>query len=198
MLSKGHSSHCTPNAKIMENYLESVIKQFRYYEGLGRQTMKQMDEESLFYEPTDGVNSIAIIVKHLNGNMLSRWTDFLNTDGEKSSRNREDEFEGTLTNRKQVNQLWREGWSCLFKAIEPLQVDQLDQIVYIRNEGHTVMEAINRQLCHYIYHVGQIVFLGKIINGSDWVSLSIPKGKSKDFNKDKFAQEKSRKHFTDN
>ena len=181
----------------MENYLESVIKQFKYYQGLGRHTMEQVDEKSLFYEPVNDTNSIAVIVKHLHGNMLSRWTDFLETDGEKPSRNRDDEFEGTLTSREEVYQLWNEGWDCLFKAIEPLQANQLDQIIYIRNEGHTVMEAINRQLCHYIYHVGQIVFLGKIVKGSEWVSLSIPKGKSKDFNKTKFDQEKSRKHFTD-
>lgn len=183
--------------RLMENYLESVIKQFKYYEGLGRYTMEQIDEKSLFFEPADDTNSIAIIVKHLHGNMLSRWTDFLNSDGEKEWRKRDEEFEGTLTNRKEVYKLWNEGWDCLFKAIEPLKADQLDQIIYIRNEGHTVMEAINRQLCHYIYHVGQIVFLGKIVTGSNWVSLSIPKGKSKDFNKNKFAQEKSRKHFTD-
>ena len=181
----------------MKNYLESVIKQFRYYEKLGRLTMDQVDEKSLFDEPAPDINSIAIIVKHLHGNMLSRWTDFLSSDGEKEWRDRDDEFEGTLTTRKEVGHLWNAGWSCLFKAIESLQEDQLDQIVYIRNEGHTVMEAINRQLCHYAYHVGQVVYLGKLIRGSDWVSLSIPKGKSKDFNKGKFAMKKSKKHFTD-
>lgn len=186
------------NAKSMKNYLESVKKQFKYYEGLGRYTMEQVDEESLFFEPADDANSIAIIVKHLHGNMLSRWTDFLDSDGEKEWRNRDDEFEGTLTNRKEVYQLWNEGWNCLFKAIEPLTEDQLAQIVYIRNEGHSVMEAINRQLCHYIYHVGQIVFIGKIIKGTDWISPTIPKGKSKEFNKEKFSKEKSRKHFSDN
>jgi len=185
-------------AKTMKNYLESVIKQFKYYEGLGRYTMEQIDEKSLFYEPADDTNSIAIIVKHLHGNMLSRWSDFLDSDGEKEWRERDDEFEGTYTNRKEVHQLWNEGWECLFKAIEPLTEDQMEQIIYIRNQGHTVMEAINRQLCHYSYHVGQIVFLGKIVTGTNWVSLSIPKGKSKDFNKEKFAKEKSRKHFTDN
>jgi len=181
----------------MENYLESVNKQFKYYEGLGRLTMEQLDEKSLFYEPGDHTNSIAIIVKHLHGNMLSRWTDFLNSDGEKKWRKRDEEFEDTLTNRKEVYHLWNEGWKCLFTAIENLRADQLNKIIYIRNEGHTVMEAINRQLCHYIYHVGQIVFLGKLVKGANWVSLSIPKSKSKDFNKQKFAKEKLRKHFTD-
>ncbi|WP_421976365.1 DUF1572 family protein [Roseivirga seohaensis] len=181
----------------MKNYLESVLKQFKYYEGLGRYTMEQIDEKSLFYEPAENTNSIAIIVKHLHGNMLSRWTDFLNSDGEKEWRKRDEEFESTLSNRKEVYQLWNEGWECLYNAIEPLKPAQLDHVIYIRNEGHTVMEAINRQLCHYTYHVGQIVLLGKIVTGANWVSLSIPKGKSTDYNKVKFSKDKSRKHFTE-
>ncbi|MDW3191524.1 MAG: DUF1572 family protein [Cytophagales bacterium] len=181
----------------MENYLESIIKQFKYYQGLGKKAMDQVDEKSLFMEPGINSNSMAVIVKHLHGNMLSRWKDFLGSDGEKTWRNRDDEFEDTLTDRTAVYERWEEGWECLFNAIENLKADQLDHIIYIRNEGHTVMEAINRQLCHYSYHVGQLVLLGKIIKGSDWTSLSIPKGQSAAFNQQKFKEEKSRKHFTD-
>lgn len=181
----------------MKNYLESAIKQFKYYQSLGQKAMDQVDEKSLFMEPGTDANSMAIIVKHLHGNMLSRWTDFLSSDGEKAWRNREDEFEDTLTNRTEVYQRWEEGWNCLFNAIESLKDNQLDQIIYIRNEGHTVMEAINRQLCHYSYHVGQLVLLGKIIKGNEWTSLSIPKGQSVAFNQRKFNEEKSRRHFTD-
>jgi len=186
------------NLYIVKNYLDSTIKQFKYYEGLGWLTMEQLDEESLFFEPAKDTNSIAIIVKHLHGNMLSRWTDFLNSDGEKVWRDRDGEFEGTLSSRKEVYQRWNEGWSCLYKTLELLTIHELSQIIYIRNEGHTVLEAINRQLCHYSYHVGQIVLLGKMISGSNWKCLSVPKGESKVFNKKKFTKNKSRKHFSEN
>ena len=181
----------------MENYLESIRKQFKYYENLGFKTINQVSDEALFAEQAADSNSIAIITQHLHGNMLSRWTDFLHTDGEKDTRDRDGEFEGTLATRQEVENRWKEGWECLFEAITPLTEADLDKIVYIRNQGHTVMEAINRQLCHYSYHVGQIVMLGKIAQGSSWESLSIPKGSSKSFNQDKFSKPKKRGHFTD-
>lgn len=181
----------------MENYLESVKKQFEYYKTLGEKTFSQLKDEDLFWQYNDSSNSIATIVKHLWGNMLSRWTDFLTSDGEKEFRNREAEFENDLDNREDLMAKWNEGWACLFKAMDTLGAGDLDKIIYIRNQGHTVTEAINRQLAHYPYHIGQIVFLGKMLTGSGWTSLSIPKGQSQLYNTDKFSRPKQRGHFTD-
>ncbi len=178
------------------NYLESVRALFRYYKGLGEKAMAQISEAELSYQPGPESNSIAIIVKHLYGNMLSRWTDFLTSDGEKPWRNRDGEFEGSLKTREQILGAWEEGWNCLFNAINALGAEDLQRIAYIRNEGHTVLEAINRQLAHYSYHVGQMVFLARQAKGGEWQSLSIPKGESQEFNREKFAQEKGRRHFS--
>jgi hypothetical protein len=183
--------------EINNNYLESVKKQFLYYKALGEKAMHQLEPEQLFVSANEDTNSIAVIVKHLAGNMLSRWTDFLTSDGEKEWRNRDGEFENTIKSKEELLALWDKGWNCLFNALNPLTNDQLTSIIYIRNEGHTVMEAINRQLAHYPYHVGQIVFYAKILKKSDWNSLSIPKNKSKSYNDDKFSKEKSIKNFTD-
>mgnify|MGYP001055285471 CR=1 FL=1 len=181
----------------MNSYLDSVTRQFNYYENLGMRAMEQLSDKDLLLEPVEGVNSIAVIVKHLHGNMLSRWTDFLTTDGEKKSRDRDGEFEPTFSSRDEIYHAWQEGWKVLFKAVGNLGNEELEKEVFIRNQGHTVMEAINRQLCHYSYHVGQMVFLGKIIRGESWESLSIPKNQSKAYNSDKFSREKKRSHFTD-
>lgn len=178
-------------------YLESVKKQFLYYKTIGEKAMAQLEPEQLFVAVNEDTNSIAVIVKHLSGNMLSRWTDFLTSDGEKEWRNRDGEFEQTLKTKEELMVLWEKGWNCFFDAINALSPQQLSQIIYIRNEGHTVMEAINRQLAHYPYHVGQIIFYAKMLKQSDWTSLSIPKNKSNDYNADKFSKEKSTKHFTD-
>ena len=179
------------------NYLESVKKQFLYYKTLGEKAMEQLDPEQLFISTNDDTNSIAVIVKHISGNMLSRWTDFLTSDGEKEWRNRDDEFENTIETKEELLQLWNKGWDCLFNAINPLTDEQLTNIIYIRNEGHTVIEAINRQLAHYPYHIGQIVFYAKQLKNSSWNSLSIPKNKSGNYNAEKFAKEKEIKNFTD-
>lgn len=179
------------------DYLQSVIRQFEYYKLLGDNTIIQVPEEKLFWQYNPESNSIATIVKHLRGNMLSRWTDFLNTDGEKAWRNREAEFENDIQSRQELVRLWEEGWNCLFAALRPLSPADLDRIVYIRNQGHTVLEAINRQLAHYPYHVGQMVFVGKMICATEWQSLSIPRGGSERFNAAKFAAGKERVHFTD-
>lgn len=186
-------------AQDLENsYLASIRKQFLYYKMLGDKTLSQITtEEQLFWQYNDASNSIAILVKHLWGNMLSRWTDFLTSDGEKAWRNRDAEFENDLGNRATVLAKWEEGWSCLFEAINPLTTADLERIIYIRNQGHTVTEAINRQLAHYAYHVGQLVFLGKLIQSDAWQTLSIAKGASKAYNATKFAQEKQRQHFSD-
>lgn len=180
-----------------EAFLTSAKKQFLYYKTLGEKAMNQLETEQLFFAANEDTNSISIIVKHLYGNMLSRWTDFLTSDGEKPNRNRDSEFEGNFSSKEELMTKWNEGWACLFNATDSLTPEQLSQIVYIRNEGQTVVEAINRQLCHYSYHVGQIVFYAKMLKKTEWESLSIPKNKSKDYNADKFSKEKTIKNFTD-
>jgi len=182
---------------INQNFLESTIKLFKYYKSLGEKTFDQLTDAEVQWRPNEASNSIAIIVHHLAGNMLSRWTDFLTTDGEKSWRNRDAEFEEGYSSKEAMVESWGKGWACLFQALENLKENELDQIVYIRNEGQTVVEVIQRQLAHYSSHIGQIMFLGKVIKVDNWKSLSIPKGASKAFNTNKFGQEKGRKHFTD-
>ncbi|RYY62247.1 MAG: DUF1572 domain-containing protein [Chitinophagaceae bacterium] len=178
------------------SYLESVVKQFEYYKLLGEKTFAQLKEEDLFWQPNDESNSIALIVKHLWGNMRSRWTDFLTTDGEKEWRDRESEFDNDTTDAAAVRARWNEGWSVLLDTLRSLTEADLQKTVYIRNQGHTVLEAINRQLAHYPYHVGQIVYIGKL-RAQHWASLSIPRGGSRAFNADKFAHPKHDAHFTD-
>ena len=177
------------------NYLENIKKLFRYYKSLGDKTLEQLSDDEVNYKPDAESNSVAIIVKHMSGNMLSRWTNFLEEDGEKEWRNRDEEFNETIHNKKDLLAAWNKGWDCVFQAIDPLTVDDLDRIAYIRNEGHTVIEAANRQLGHYSYHIGQLVFLVKHLKSTNWETLSIAKGGSKGFNKSKFNQEKSRKNF---
>ena len=180
-----------------KTYLESTKKLFTYYKNLGDDAMAQVDEEKLFFQPNEDSNSIAIIVQHMAGNMLSRWTDFLTSDGEKEWRNRDAEFETNITNRQALFEYWNKGWRCLFDAMNSLTETDLDKTIYIRNEGHTVVEAINRQLAHYPYHVGQIIFLAKMLSTNEWKSLSIPKNKSQDYNQVKFSKEKGDAFFTD-
>ncbi|MCF8246155.1 MAG: DUF1572 domain-containing protein [Saprospiraceae bacterium] len=180
-----------------DNYLTSIRKQFEYYKLLGEMTFAQLTDEQLFWQYNAESNSIATIVKHLWGNMLSRWTDFLTTDGEKEWRNREAEFDNDPQNRDDLLAKWNVGWACLFNALAQVNQDNLNDIIYIRNEGHTIMEAINRQLAHYPYHVGQIVFIGKLMKDAEWASLSIPRGGSQQFNAAKFEQPKHRAHFTE-
>lgn len=179
------------------SYLLSVIKQFEYYKMLGEKAMLQLPDEALFWQYNQDSNSIAVIVNHIAGNMLSRFTDFLTTDGEKAWRNRDAEFENKFSNRKELMSHWNSGWDCLLQTLHSLTAAQLENIVYIRNDGHTVVEAINRQLAHYPYHIGQIVFIAKMAANEKWESLSIPRNKSNDYNERKFTQDKSRRHFTD-
>ena len=179
------------------DYLESAKKQFKYYKILGEKTFAQLSDEQLLEKLNDESNSISTIVKHLWGNMLSRWTDFLTTDGEKQWRQRDAEFENDITDRNELLAKWSEGWTCLFNAIDQLTENDLVKEIFIRNQGHTVVEAINRQLAHYPYHVGQIVFIGKVLCNDKWNSLSIPKGNSKEYNTEKFGKPKHRQHFTD-
>jgi len=171
----------------MDIYLKSAITQFAYYKKLGEKTFAQLNDADLFWQFNAESNSIAIIIKHLSGNMLSRWTNFLITDGEKEWRNRDTEFEETINTREQIMAAWDQGWDCLFNALNSLTAEDWEKTVKIRNEPHHIEDAINRQLAHYPYHIGQIVFIGKMITGSKWQSLSIPKGKSDKYNTDKFA-----------
>ena len=180
-----------------QDFLSSVRKQFAYYKLLGDQAMSQVSDEHLHWQPSAESNSLATIVKHMAGNMLSRWTDFLTTDGEKPWREREAEFDSDQASRAEVLARWETGWQCLFAALDGLTEADLDRTIYIRNQGHSVTEAINRQLAHYPYHVGQIVFLARLAAGAAWQSLSIPRGNSAAFNAEKFAQPLHREHFTD-
>ena len=179
------------------NYLESITKQFQYYKMLGDNTIAQLNDQELFWQYNPESNSIAIIVNHLWGNMLSRWTDFLTSDGEKEWRKRDQEFEDIIKTRAQLLEKWEAGWECLFQAIDSINETNFESTIYIRNQGHTIVEAINRQLAHYAYHIGQIVYLGRMQKGTHWESLSIPKGGSKAYNTEKFSQEKKQQHFTD-
>jgi Protein of unknown function (DUF1572) len=174
--------------KTSISYLESVKKQFLYYKTLGEKAMDQLESEQLFLAPNEEANSIATIVKHLSGNMVSRWTDFLTTDGEKEWRNRDAEFEATIKSKTELLATWNKGWSCLFEALNSLKPEQLSTIIYIRSEGHTIIEAINRQLAHYPYHIGQIVFYAKMLKKGEWKNLSIPKNKSNEYNRNKFSK----------
>ena len=178
-------------------FLESAKKQFLYYKTLGEKAIDQLEDEQLFISLNEDTNNIAQIVKHLSGNMLSRWTDFLTSDGEKEWRNRDEEFVDTYKSKEELLENWNKGWDCLLTAINPLKPEQLSDIIYIRNEGHSVVEAINRQLAHYPYHIGQIVFYAKLLKKTEWESLSIPKNKSGDYNSEKFSREKSIRNFTD-
>ena len=179
------------------NYLASVLKLFAYYKSLGDKAIAQVTGPQMHWQYNGTANSMAVIIKHIAGNSLSRWSDFLFADGEKDWRNRDDEFEDTIGSKEDLAALWDKGWDCVFKAIKPLTPEDLQRIVYIRNEGHTVLEAINRQLAHIPYHIGQLVYIAKMATGDNWQSLSIPKGQSKDYNNGKFSAERSNRFFTD-
>lgn len=179
------------------NYLDSARQLFRYYRELGDKALAQIGDDHIHWQPSAESNSVAVIVKHLSGNMLSRFTDFLTTDGEKPWRNRDAEFENDYADKAELLEAWDAGWQCFFNAVDPLKESDLGSIVYIRNQGHTVLEALSRQMCHYAYHVGQLVYLCRLLAGEQWQSLSIPKGGSQTYNADKFAQEKERKFFTE-
>ncbi len=162
-------------------YIEDSLTLFRYYKRLADQAMEQVTDEQLVAVLDDEMNSIAVIVKHMAGNMRSRWTDFLSADGEKPDRDRDAEFTTPPATRDALLTLWEEGWRTLFGALEPLSEQDMSRTVTIRGEAHSVMQAVNRQLAHYSYHVGQIVFLAKHFKASAWQSLSVPRGQSKAF-----------------
>jgi hypothetical protein len=167
---------------IETEFINSIIKRFKEYKALGDKTFEQLSEEEMHFIPDDSSNSIAIIIQHLHGNMLSRWTNFLTEDGEKEWRKRDAEFEVEKLSKEELLQLWNEGWNLLLETLQSLQEDDLLKWITIRSQPLIVIDAINRQLAHYCSHIGQIVYLGKWIKRTDWKTLSIPKGGSKDFN----------------
>lgn len=182
---------------MSSSFLHAAIVQLEYYKSLADKTISQLQETDLFVKPVnENSNSIAIIMQHLAGNMQSRFTNFLTEDGEKQWRKRDEEFEQKNIQKLELITAWEAGWNTLFTALASLKEDDLEKIVYIRNQGHTVTEAIARQLCHYGYHVGQIVYIGTLIKGKDWQSLSIPKGDSKVYNEAHFSKPKTVEHFT--
>ncbi len=167
---------------IGKEYLATVIRRVKYYKDLGENAFEQLDDKDLHFRPNEESNSVAIIVQHIVGNMLSRFTNFLTEDGEKEWRHRDNEFEIHQYSKQQVIDLWEKGWKCFLDAMESLTEDDLLKTIYIRKEPLTVIDAINRQLAHYPYHIGQILFIGKMIKGEKWKSLSIPKGNSQQYN----------------
>lgn len=167
---------------LAEHYLETCVATFNSQKKLADKAMAQLDEPGFFWVPEPESNSIAIIVKHVAGNMISRWTDFLTTDGEKPSRNRDDEFVDSFTDKQQVLELWEKGWSVLLNTLSELKPDDLLSAVTIREEPHTVIQAIQRQISHYGNHVGQIVYAAKAYRSAQWTTLSIAKNASAQFN----------------
>lgn len=170
------------NDALAKHYLDDSIASLHAYKKLADKALAQLGEDEFFIMLDKEANSVAVIMKHLAGNMLSRWTDFLTTDGEKPNRNRDLEFEiEPKTGKDDVLAYWESGWRCVFAALEPLQAQDLERRVLIRGEEHTVLQAINRQLMHYANHIGQIVFLAKHFRSAEWQSLSIPRNRSAEF-----------------
>jgi hypothetical protein len=165
------------------NYVEDSLAIFRQYKRMAEGAMAQLSDEQLFHAIDPESNSIAIIVKHMAGNMRSRWTDFLTTDGEKPDRDRDSEFENAPATREALMKTWEDGWNRVFSALSPLSDADLGRTVTIRGEPHSVMQAINRQMAHYASHIGQIVFIAKHFKSTDWKTLSVPKKGSADFNR---------------
>jgi hypothetical protein len=178
---------------IGKDYLETVIKRLRYYKDLGDKTFEQLNEADLHYQPNEESNSIAIIIQHMAGNMLSRWTNFLEEDGEKEWRQRDDEFEVHVYTKEQLLTTWEKGWKCFLDTLSGLKKKDLQKIITIRKEELTVVDAINRQLAHYPYHIGQIVYIGRMIRKHDWKILSIPKGSSMQYNQGQQVKDPAKK-----
>jgi hypothetical protein len=161
-----------------KTYLDSVIQKMTAYKELGDKTFEQLDDKDFHYSPNEESNSIAIIVQHVSGNMLSRWINFLTEDGEKEWRHRDEEFEIHKLSKQQIIEMWNKGWACMFTTLRSLTDEDLLRTITIRNEPMSAVDAINRQLAHYPYHVGQIVYIGKILKNHDWKNLSVPKKKA--------------------
>lgn len=179
--------------RFTTSYLEDSLTLFRYYKNLAERAIEQLTDEELQAVLDRESNSIAVIVKHMTGNMQSRWPDFLTTDGEKPGRNRDAEFEDPPQTREALMVTWEAGWQCLFAALEPLSETDLQRTATIRGEAHSVMQCINRQIGHYAYHCGQIVFLAKHLRHDDWKTLTIPRRRSAEFNRRVAAGEASQR-----
>jgi len=169
---------------IETEFLNSVIKRFNEYKALGEKTFDQLKDEEMHYQPNEASNSIAVIIQHLHGNMLSRWVNFLTEDGEKEWRKRDEEFETHQFSKEQLIEKWNEGWKVFLDTLESLKEDDLLKTITIRSQPLVVIDAINRQMAHYSYHIGQIVYIGRWIKSDAWQSLSIPKNRSKEFNQE--------------
>lgn len=167
------------------------LKRFQYYKELGDKTFAQLSDEQLFWQFNEESNSIAVIVKHIAGNMLSRWTDFLTEDGEKEWRNRDAEFVNDFKTKKEVVDFWERGWKCLFDALHQITEENVHSTIYIRGEAHSVLDAVLRQLAHYPYHIGQIVYVAKMLRNEDWKTLSIARNQSSEFNLEMFKKQDS-------
>lgn len=176
-----------------EEYLRATIKRVKYYKDLGERTFMQLEEKDFHWQPGSESNSIAVIMQHVAGNMLSRWTNFLTDDGEKEWRNRDDEFDIHNYSRAELTDLWNKGWGCFLNALESLTPNDLLRTIYIRKESMTAVDAINRQLAHYPYHIGQIVYIGKMIRNEQWKSLSIPRGHSQQYNQSSEIKDPAKK-----
>lgn len=161
--------------EISSEYLRVIKLRFKEMKSTAEKTFEQLDDKMLFWFPNENSNSIAVIVKHMSGNMVSRWTDFLISDGEKPSRDRDEEFEQTISNRNELYEVWNKGWNVFFNALDYIEEEHLLSEIFIRNEPHTLIAAIERQMYHYSYHTGQIVYIAKQLKSDDWTSLTIPK-----------------------
>jgi len=169
---------------IENEYLRIVIDKFKSVKSLGDKTIEQLSEDEIHWTYNSESNSVAIIVKHISGNMISRWTDFFTTDGEKGNRNRDEEFTDDIPSKSELINIWEKGWKVLIDTLSSLSEQDLLKNITIRGENHLVLEAIERQMSHYSYHVGQIVYIGKLLKDQDWKTLSIPKGKSEEYLKE--------------
>jgi hypothetical protein len=178
---------------IGQEYLSTVIKRVKYYKDLGEKTFAQLDDKDFHWQPSSESNSIAVIIQHVSGNMLSRWTNFLTEDGEKGWRDRDDEFGVHSFSRQKLIEIWNKGWDCFLNTLDSLKADDLLQTIYIRKESMTAIDAINRQLAHYPYHIGQIVYIGRMIKNENWKNLSIPKGTSQQYNQGDHVKDPARK-----
>jgi len=168
--------------EMITNYHRDALQSFRNYKKLAERAIEQVSNEEFFALIDAEANSIAVVVKHISGNLVSRWSDFLTTDGEKPTRDRDSEFEVIEDTRESLMAYWERGWTTLFDNIEPLTLEDFSKTITIRGQSHTIIEAINRQLTHYAYHIGQIVLLAKHLKSADWKTLSVPKNKSAEFN----------------
>ncbi|UVD80340.1 DUF1572 domain-containing protein [Myroides albus] len=178
--------------------IKGIRKQFEYYRMLADKTVLLLSQEELNWKVNEESNTVAVLMRHITGNLLSRFTNFFTEDGEKEWRKRDEEFAEGFYDRHELISNWDKAWNVLFATIDSIDEHNIETIIKIRNQDHTVGEVLYRQLAHYPYHIGQIVFIGKMIKNKDWQSLSIPKNKSTDYNQEKFSNPNSEKHFTDN